>query len=119
MIEDVAREIGNRRRAVTDGCKVAAAVGVAHAKPDDEDALRVVRHQQRHVRERAHVALRERPRRRHRVAVGHQAPSLARRLGDGDDLVDAFALIEHALVRLGLRQRTRAHEIRRQQQPRR
>ncbi len=90
---------------------------IAHTEADHEHALRVVTHEQRHMRERAHVALREGPRRRHRVPVGHEPPSLARRLGDRDDFVDALALIEHVFVRIRLRKRTGSDVVARKRQP--
>src|SRR5262245_52112139 len=42
---------------------------------------------------RPHVTLREPGRRRHRVTVGQQQPSIAR-VGDGDDFSQAFTLCQ-------------------------
>ena len=48
------------------------------------------------MRERAHVALRERVGGRHRVSVGEERSSRAWGLGDGDHFGDAFAQRQHA-----------------------
>ena len=51
------------------------------------------------MRESAHVPLVEKRRRRHRMAVRHQASAAARYFRDGDDLSDAFVKGDQPLAR--------------------
>ena len=89
--------------------------GVADAVAQHEDALRVVERQQRHVRHRAHVALRQQLGRGHRMTVGHEHTATVRTVGDGNELGDPFANRVGALRRK--EQRARQEIVGWKQQP--
>ena len=97
MLEHAARQVGHLdapdRGMQRDGMR-----RVSNAEADDERRARRLHRQQRQVRERAHVALRQRPRRRHRMAVGQQPASARGHVGDLDDLGEPFVEREPAFV---------------------
>ena len=94
VVQDAARQIGkvdalDRRVERCGVCRV------ADAKADDQNGPWVAHRQQRHVGERAHVALRERPGRRHRMTVGAEREPLAWHFGHRDHLGEAVADRQH------------------------
>jgi hypothetical protein len=68
---------------------------VADAKPDDEGPRRVRHGQQRDVRQCSHVALIERRGRRHRMAIGEEAPAASRYFDHLHELGGAFTGRQH------------------------
>ena len=89
---------------------------VACAKADHQNGLRGLNGEKRNMGERTHVALREARRRRHRMPIGEQRASLARLIGHGDDLGEAFAQ-GHLPLGGGARQRPGNHVVRGQTEP--
>ena len=100
-----------------DGWSVAACVVLPTPKPITSTASGRLDGEQRNVRQRTHVPLRQSRRRRHRMTVREQPSSDAGQLGDLDHLGETFAHREQPFAVVRARQRPGDDVVGRQQRP--